>query len=129
MAIFNRKYLVQLARLLLTVMLFAQYSLATQACMMPEPAPAMAFMASAMPNCAMHDMGNPNPNACFVHCTSDYQTLDSHHAGLDLPAMLPVLLLFPAVSAVPPHQLTYHPVFVARVTGPPPYLRHQNFRI
>lgn len=125
----NRKLLSIFARLLLAVMLFAQYSLATQACMLPEAAPAMAFMDEAMPDCHMHDMDEHNPNACFAHCTSDYQALDTHHAALDLPAvLLPTALVVSTQPRLIPAQ-TYSLAVLARVVGPPPYLLHQNFRI
>ena len=125
----NRKLLSIFARLLLAVMLFAQYSLATQACMLPEAAPAMAFMDEAMPDCHMHDMDEHNPNACFAHCTSDYQALDTHHAALDLSAvLLPTALVVSNQPKFIPVQ-TYPPTVLARVVGPPPYLLHQNFRI
>ncbi|WP_124951181.1 hypothetical protein [Sulfuriferula thiophila] len=125
----NRKLLSTFARLLLAVMLFAQYSLATQACMLPEAAPAMVFMDEAMPDCHMHDMDEHNPNACFAHCTSDYQALDTHHAALDLPAvLLPTALAVSNQRGFIPAQ-TYLPAVLARVVGPPPYLLHQNFRI
>ena len=116
------------ARLVLAVMLFAQYSLATQACMLPEAEPAMAFAADDMSDCHMQDTDKHNPNACFVHCTSDYQTLGTHHAAFDLPVvMLPTTL----TSAIPsgPAPARYYPVVLARIVGPPPYLLHQNFRI
>lgn len=125
----SRKLLTTFARLLLAVMLFAQYSLATQACMLPEAAPAMAFAADDMPDCHMQDTDQHNPNACFVHCTSDYQALDTHHSAFDLPAV--ALPSSQAIAIQPDSALSrfYRPVVLARVVGPPPYLLHQNFRI
>lgn len=129
MHIISRKLLTTIARLVLAVMLFAQYSLATQACMLPEAAPAMAFATDDMPeDCHMQNTDKHNPNACFVHCTSDYQTLGSHHGAFDLPVvMLPTVLTTVIASAPTPSR--YHPVVLARIIGPPPYLLHQNFRI
>ncbi len=89
----HRKSLISVARLVLAAMLFMQYSLATQACILTEPHPAMAFAAQAAPDCAMHNMAAPNQNGCFVHCTSADQTLDTHHAALDLPVILSAVAL------------------------------------
>lgn len=125
----NRKSLTSFARLILAVMLFAQYSLAAQACILPEATPAMAFAADNMPDCHMRHMDEHNPNACFAHCTSDYQALDTHHAALDLPAvLLPTALVVLNQPKLISTQI-YPPAVLARVIGPPPYLLHQNFRI
>lgn len=125
----SKKILTTVARLLLAVLLFAQYSLATQACMLPESAPAMAFASDAMPGCEMHTTDQHNPNACFVHCTSNYQALDSHHASADLgTVLLPTPLVISSQPKIAIVQSSPS-ILLARVVGPPPYLLHQNFRI
>lgn len=123
----SRKLLTTIGRLLLAVMLFAQYSLVTQACPLPEPAPAMAFAADPMPDCHMENHAAHNPNACFVHCTAGYQTLDSHHASFDLPAViLPAVWHIPSAPRLTP--LPNRPVLLTRLVDPPTYLLYQNFR-
>lgn len=124
----SRKFLTSIARLLLVMMLFAQYSLNTQACVLPNAAPAMAFAADPMPDCHMgKNMAVHNPNACLVHCTTDYQALDSHHPAFDLPlVMLPAVWPIqtePKLASVPSRL-----ILLTRLVDPPTYLLYQNFR-
>lgn len=131
----NHKLLTLISRLLLAAILFMQYSLASQACI-TEVHPAMAFAAHAMPDCTLHNNNtakqgnsdNLNPNACFVHCTANDQTLDMHHAGLNVPAILPVATLTIAISMVS-FFVRFHPLSLHVSSGGPPlYLLLQNFR-
>ena len=123
----SRKLLMTIGRLLLVIMLFAQYSLVTQACTLPEPAPAMAFATDSMADCHMGTPTTHNPNACFVHCTAGYQTLDSHHASFDLPAIiLPTVWHIPSATQIT--SLPNRPVLLSRLVDPPTYLLYQNFR-
>jgi len=125
----SRKSLAIIGRLILATMLFAQYSLAAQACTLPEAAPAMAFSDDSMTGCSMdgnmdHDV---NRNACLTHCTADYQTLDSHHPMLSMPPLvLSSPLLLPAEPDKPSFQ-AHLPSLLARVTGPPLSILHQKF--
>lgn len=127
----NHKLLGLISRLMLAAVLFTQYSLATQACMI-EAHPAMAFAVQAMPDCAMHKTlhshpGQPNPNACFVHCTASDLTLDTHHAAFNPMAVLPSVALIAATFPEPFRARIYSsPLLTAG--GPPLYLLLQNFR-
>ena len=124
----NHKLLTIITRLMLATILFMQYSLATQACMLMEAHPAMAFVTQAMPDCAMNNMVKPNPNACFVHCTASDQTLDTHHAALNPMAILPPVALIEAtLPASFPARIYPSPLLVT-TGGPPLYLLLQNFR-
>lgn len=124
----NRKSLSIFARLMLAVMLFAQFSLAAQACVLPDASPAMAFSADPMPGCHMGNMSATyNPNACLVHCTNDNQTLDSHHIAFDIP-----VVFLPSAWRIEqePMQasLPQRPLLLTRLVDPPTYLLYQNFR-
>lgn len=127
----NRKLLTIIARLVLAAVLFMQYSLATQACMLTEAHPAMAFATDAMTDCSLqaHPMAQHNPNACLVHCTSADQTLDSYHTVPNLAVVLPLITLF----VVPRLELISTridpPLLLTHLGGPPTYLLLQNFRI
>ena len=125
----NRKLLVKIVRLLLMAMLFVQYSMATQACLLNAAHPAMAFATDGMADCVMHVQAQHNPNACLIHCTADDQTLDSHQPILHLAAALPAFGL-PA-APLPELIATRNklPQLVAAPGGPPIYLLLQNFRI
>ncbi len=125
----NRKLFKLMARLILAAILFLQYSLATQACVLSDGHPAKAFNpAVAMADCAMHPLNKANPNACFVHCTASDQTLDTHQPLLAVTTAIPVdawVSSFPATS-LPSHR---HPApLLAFTSGPPYYLLFQNFR-
>ncbi|MHB1676722.1 MAG: hypothetical protein ACYCSS_04155 [Sulfuriferula sp.] len=124
----NHKLLTIITRLMLATILFMQYSLATQACMLMEAHPAMAFATQAMPGCVMNNMVKPNPNACFVHCTSSDQTLDTYHAALNPVAILPVVTLIIAPLSEWVVARIYPPLQLAYTGGPPLYLLLQNFR-
>lgn len=124
----NQKFLIIVARLILGTVMFAQFSLAAQACPLSEPHPTMAFSARVMSTCAIpdHEM---NRNACFVHCTSGDQTLDFHHASLNLPVALSVIsiIIQPRFNLAPVWMNP--PLVLARLGDPPTYLLLQNFRI
>ena len=128
----NHKLLGLISRLMLAAVLFTQYSLATQACM-TEAHPAMAFAVQAMSDCANHKtmpghLGQPNPNACFVHCTASDQTLDTHHGAFNPMAILPPVVLIAATFPVFfPARIHSFPILLTN-GGPPLYLLLQNFR-
>ncbi|HET9113601.1 MAG TPA: hypothetical protein VFN66_07005 [Burkholderiales bacterium] len=113
---------------MLAAILFMQYSLASQACMLADAHPAMAFAVQATTDCAMRDMDKPNPNACFVHCTASDQTLDTHHSALDPAAILPVTTLMIASSQASFITRIYSSPLLFSSGGPPLYLLLQNFR-
>ena len=131
----NHRLLTLISRLMLAALLFTQYSLATQACM-SEAHPAMAFAVHTMPDCNRHcdtagkrgNSDHSNLNACFVHCTASDQTLDTHHARLKLPTILPVatsMIAIPMVSFF----VRFHPLpRLVTSSDPPLYLLFQNFR-
>ena len=127
----NRKLLTVIARLVLAALLFMQYSLATQACMLSEVHPAMAFATDVMPTCDMHNhpMAQHNPNACLVHCTSADQTLNSYHAVLNLAVILPSIALFVVPRSALISTRIDPPLLLTHLGGPPTYLLLQNFRI
>ena len=131
MLVFNRKSLVYFARLLLVMMFFAQYSLAARACVMTEPAPAMAFISKVMPDCHMNnnEMAAYNPNACFTHCMANYQILDSHPTMSDFAVVLSLTPLLTVIQPTLLADITYQPDLIIHATGPPTYLLNQNFRI
>ena len=124
----NYKLLNLVYRLMLAAILFMQYSQASQACLLAEAHPAMAFAVQTTSDCAMHHMDKPNPNACFVHCTAGDQTLDTHHSALNTAAMLPAAPLMALVPSTPFPATNYSAPLLAFSSGPPLYLLLQNLR-
>ncbi len=71
---------VLVARFVLGLMLFTQFSNVAQACALPELNPASAFSSGATNGC--HEtQGAPSKNACLSHCLQDFQVTQ----GLDAP--------------------------------------------
>ncbi len=128
----NRTLLSTIARLMLAMVLFTQYAVATQACALMEPHPAMAFASAATAECSMHHhaMHASNRNACLAHCTAADQTLDFHHVSLN-----PALALLPLPGRIvpsAPESPSVKPVILLLLSdtgGSPLYLLRQNFRI
>ena len=126
------------ARVVLTALLFVQFTMATQACMMTEAKPAMAFSVGSIPNCSMPSMqsnsAHHNPNACLIHCTANAQHLDSGHSpdathtGLNLAIVTSFSQLVIAAHRYGITVRIYPPALIAFASGPPLYLLLQNFR-
>ena len=71
---FSRRFLPMIARLVLALMLFAQFSLAAQACLAPQPA--MSFMAGSDSMAGCHERNKITANACLASLTQSDQSAD-----------------------------------------------------
>lgn len=119
-----RQLSVALGRVLIGAMLFAQMVNASQACVMPNLAPAMAFAsADHHSDCAKR----VNPNSCLQQSTATDQSFsDAELLSLGMPNV--VFLILPRtfiattsyiVATAVPH----------RSTDPPPAIRFCSFQI
>ena len=95
-----------------TALLFTQFVVAGQACVMPSSMPWMAFSGDAMPDCS-----EMNRNACLAQCLQPAQAVDTVAApSLAPPSIQSILVAWnePAsIAALPASPL------VVRETGPP----------
>lgn len=112
-----RRFLPTIARLMLALMLFAQFALAAQACLLPQPA--MPFAAGSDPMAGCHQHNKISANACLANLTQSDQSADAP----SLPAPIAAapgtpLFLVPAIAAVSVTTM-YQPAPPIRASGPP----------
>lgn len=85
------------ARLAVGALVFAQFALAAQACMMPAMARTAAFSSDAMPD----GCGLASKNACLAQWTAGDQA-DKSTAFIDFPGAAPHAVLAPPIESAAP---------------------------
>jgi hypothetical protein len=115
------RLLVRIGRFVLAALLFAQFSYATQACLLPEADPSVALSTvSVLPHSGE---GEASANLCLSHCLQAAQMLDA------LPAPLAKDIGFiPPLPVAMAHQLASttlcEPELLSRTTSPPISIRY-----
>jgi hypothetical protein len=121
MSLNAHRLLVKIGRLVLGLLLFAQFSYAAQACLLPEADPSVALSTvSALPHSGE---GEASANLCLSHCLQAAQTLDALPAPLAGDIGFTPPLPVAAARQVASRTLC-EPEILSRTTSPPISIRY-----
>lgn len=97
MLFWSRRRIRHGAQLVLAALLFTQFAIGAQACVIPGMDSAMSIAAGA----ASEPCQGMNRNLCLVQALLPDQTFDTAHTALPAPSFAPLFVAFPAPPATP----------------------------
>lgn len=97
MLVWSRRLIRRYAQVVLAALLFTQFAIGGQACVLPGMDSAMSIAAGA----ASEPCQGMNRNLCLLQTLLPDQTLDTAHTALPAPSFAPLFVAFPAPPATP----------------------------